>query len=255
MYYVDESAEVNNIIAADSVRIYRDTFVSDCTLEEHVTIGDRSRIISSTLDEHVIIQRGNVIHDTLIGRYTSTMHDTTIFSAKIGSFCAISWSVSIGGASHGYKNATIHGFISCRDFGIIMDEGYNLYEKPVIIGNDVWIATGACINRGVTIGNGAVIGANAVVTKDVEPYTIVAGCPAKPIKKRFGKEQIQRLQAAEWWNLSEDVLKKNVALFSGDLDEHKLLEIEKICSGGVMHEIHNYWCVKRNRQKVCRKAA
>lgn len=220
MFYADESAKLNNIVAADTVRIYKDTFLSNCTLGEYVTIGGRSRLTSSQIGEHVIIQRGNLIQGSTIGRYTSTMHDTTIFSSEIGKFCAVSWSVSIGGASHGYRNATTHGFISCRDFGIIEDEneGFDLYEKPVIIGNDVWIATGACINRGVTIGNDAVVGANAVVTEDVEPYTIVVGCTARPLKKRFCDNWIRRINASEWWNLPAEVLRDNISLFSGELD-------------------------------------
>ena len=231
MFYADNSATVINVKAADTAKIFKDVYIRDCTLGENVTVGDRSRLVSSGLSDRVIIQRGNLITDTQIGRYTSTMHNTTIFSSRIGAFCAISWSVSIGGAAHGYNNATIHGFTSCYDFGIIGEgiKGYDLYEKPVEIGNDVWIGTGACVNRGVKIGNGAVVGANAVVTKDVEPYTVVVGCPAKPVKKRFSDEWIQRLQGCRWWELPENALRENVALFSGELDETKLSQIETIC--------------------------
>jgi len=254
--YSDNSAQVINTVAANTVKAYKDTCLKGCRISDYVTIGDRSRITNSELHEHVIIQRGNLITDSTLGRYTSTMHNTSIFKAQIGAFCAISWSVSIGGASHGYENATIHGFISCHDFGIIEREktGFDLYESPVIIGNDVWIATGVCINRGVTIGDGAVIGANAVVTEDVEPYTIVVGCPARPIKKRFSDDFIMRLQKSKWWDLSEKKLKENVELFSGKLDEHRLAEIEKICEG-VSFEVYNYWCIKRDWQEMCGKAA
>ena len=232
MFYYDKSAVVIDTQAADTAKAYKDTYLRGSTLGDHVTIGDRSRVTNSALEEHVIIQRENLIADSRIARYTSTMHNTTIFRSEIGAFCAISWSVSIG-AAHGYENATIHGFISCHDFGIIEDEtdGYDLYSKPVVIGNDVWIATGACINRGVTVGDGAVIGANSVVTKNVAPYTIVAGCPARPIKKRFGDDFIERLLKCKWWDLPEKEIKENVSLFSGKLDEDKLSAIESICKG------------------------
>lgn len=187
MFYSDKTATIIDVLADDTAKFYKDTYIRGCKIGPYVTVGDRSRLINCDLDERVIIQRGNLLTESRIGRYTSTMHDTTIFNSTIGSFCAISWSVSIGGASHGYENATIHGFTSCYDFGILEDETdkYDLYAKPVSIGNDVWIATGACINRGITIGDGAVIGANAVVTKNVEPYTIVGGGPRKTNKKAF----------------------------------------------------------------------
>ena len=93
----------------------------------------------------------------------------------------------------------------------------------------MWIATGACIHRGIKIGTGAVIGANAVVTHDVEPYTIVVGCPAKPIKKRFKDDFIERLLVSNWWNLSSKTLSENINLFSKELDEEKLAKIESLC--------------------------
>ncbi|EKO3576514.1 CatB-related O-acetyltransferase [Vibrio metschnikovii] len=91
---------------------------------------------------------------------------------------------------------------------------YDRYSESVIIGNDVWIAAGAVITRGIKIGDGAVIGANAVVTKDVPPYAIVAGIPAKVIKYRFTPEIIQRLLDIQWWNWEEIKIKENFTLFS-----------------------------------------
>lgn len=90
----------------------------------------------------------------------------------------------------------------------------------IIIGNDVWIGYEAVILAGVTIGDGAIIGTRAVVTKDVPPYTIVGGVPAKPIKKRFSEEIISKLLDIQWWNWSDEKIAKNIkAIQTGKIDE------------------------------------
>jgi phosphonate metabolism protein (transferase hexapeptide repeat family) len=80
-------------------------------------------------------------------------------------------------------------------------------ENGVVIGHDVWIGHGATILSGVTVGNGAAVGAGAVVTRDVEPYTIVGGVPAEPIKRRFSPEIGQRMDALAWWDWSHAALR------------------------------------------------
>lgn len=98
-----------------------------------------------------------------------------------------------------------------------------LYHYPVNkdklkIGNDVWIGYEAVILSGVTIGDGAIIGTRAVVIKDVPSYTIVGGVPAKPIRKRFDEETIQKLEEIRWWDWEEERIKKNIqAIRSGDI--------------------------------------
>ena len=88
-----------------------------------------------------------------------------------------------------------------------------------MIGNDVWIGYEAVIMQGVTIGDGAIIGTRAVVTKDVPPYTIVAGVPAKPIRKRFDDATIRKLEALRWWDWDEETIKRNLpAIQSGEID-------------------------------------
>ena len=88
-----------------------------------------------------------------------------------------------------------------------------------IIGNDVWIGGEAMIMPGIKIGDGAVIGSRALVTKDVEPYTIVGGNPARPIKKRFTDHHIQLLLEMKWWEWSEDILQEAIPILcSADID-------------------------------------
>ena len=91
-------------------------------------------------------------------------------------------------------------------------------KGDTIIGNDVWIGYEAVIMPGVKIGNGAIIGTRAVVTKDVPPYTIVGGVPAKPIRKRFDDATIEKLEALRWWDWDEEKIKRNISVIqSGDL--------------------------------------
>lgn len=143
-----------------------------------------------TVGELTIVDENSVIGDySYVGRLGK------ITKATIGRYCSIGDSVIIGPGEHDTKLPTLHSF----------SYGENKYEKMTkkecIIGNDVWIGAGAIILRGVTIGNGAVIGASAVVTKNVEPYTIVAGVPAKYIRHRIGEELILRLENDKWWDL------------------------------------------------------
>lgn len=93
-------------------------------------------------------------------------------------------------------------------------------KGDIVIGDDVWIGYDAVILSGVTIGDGAVIGSRAVVTKDVPPYTIVGGIPAKPIRKRFCDETIEKLLEIKWWNWSEEKIMQNIsAIQSGKLED------------------------------------
>jgi virginiamycin A acetyltransferase len=88
-----------------------------------------------------------------------------------------------------------------------------------VIGNDVWIGYEAVVMQGVRIGDGAVIGSRAVVTKDVPPYTIVGGIPAKVINKRFSEEVIEKLLNIQWWNWDDGAVRKNLQnIMNGDID-------------------------------------
>ena len=96
-------------------------------------------------------------------------------------------------------------------------------KGDIVIGNDVWIGYEAVILAGVTIGDGAIIGARAVVTKDVEPYTIVGGVPAAPIRKRFSKDTIFNLLKIKWWDWPKEKIAKNInAIQSGEIDKLSL---------------------------------
>lgn len=131
---------------------------------------------------------------------------------KIGKFCSIGPDVKIVlGGGHRIDWCTTYPFSAIMpEFAYIT--GHPCSKGDIVIGNDVWIAGGAKIMSGVTIGDGSVIAANACVTKDVEPYTIVGGVPAKEIGKRFEAEDVRRLLAIKWWDWDKELIWQAVPL-------------------------------------------
>lgn len=214
-FFVHESSQAEDVRGENTSKIYKECKVVNTYLGENVTIGDYSRVFDSEFDENAALQRNSMVYAAKFGRFTYTGRNFTCWYSEIGAFCSISWNVSIGGANHDYHRVTTHSFLYSKDYGLFDEQpGYDRFSDKCIIGNDVWIAANACICRGVTIGDGAVIAAGAVVTHDVEPYTIVAGVPAKPIKKRFSDEIIEILKKSKWWELPVDVIKENFDLFN-----------------------------------------
>lgn len=142
---------------------------------------------------------------------------------KIGKFCSIACGAKFlfTSANHTLRSLSTYPFpIFFEEWGL---DAKNICEAwdnkgDIVIGNDVWIGFEAVILSGVTIGDGAIIGTRAVVTKDVPPYTIVGGIPAKPIRKRFDDETISQLEALNWWDWDEETIRNNIsAIQSGDI--------------------------------------
>lgn len=153
-----------------------------------------------------------------IGKYTYGVNQKTATYPEqikeIGAFCSINYTASIGSMNHPTDLVSTHPFLYLQNRGFIAKDitKYQL-NKKVTIGNDVWIGAHAVILPGVKIGNGAIIGAGAVVTKDVPPYAIVGGVPAKVIRYRFSKEIINAMEEIQWWNWDDEKIKANLELF------------------------------------------
>ena len=136
----------------------------------------------------------------------------------IGKFCMIASGVTfiMNGANHLTEAISTYPFaIFGHGWEHAMEGKSYPLKGDTVIGNDVWIGYNATIMAGVTIGDGAIIAANATVTKDVEPYTIVGGNPAKPIRKRFSEEQIAELLALKWWDWGIDKITRHVQDLTG----------------------------------------
>jgi len=147
-----------------------------------------------------------------------------IAPVKIGKYCAIAHNLRIRPRNHytGYAN--------------LQDQLQNRYGFPnlsvvkgaVTIGNNVWIADNVTILSGATIGDGAVVGAGAIVTKDIAPFAIAVGCPAKVIRKRFSEKIIEKLISIQWWQWSEERIQRNKEFFSIDFSQYDDFPIHSI---------------------------
>jgi len=184
-----------------------------------------SKIANTVFGKYNIVYNDVLMDSCVIEDHTYIQKRTTIFNADIGKFCSIASGVSIGPGVHKTDGLSTHPVFYLYNVTLIKkfsDRDLFITSKRTTIGHDVWIGEKAIVLDGVTIGIGAIIAAGAVVTKDVAPYAIVGGVPAKQIKFRFKESEIDSLLKSEWWNKSEKWLLENHILFS-----HKELFFEK----------------------------
>lgn len=141
----------------------------------------------------------------------------------IGKFCSIACGAKFlfTSGNHALQSLSTYTFpIFFEEWGLDPKDICRAWDNKgdIVIGSDVWIGYEAVILSGVTIGDGAIIGTRAVVTKDVPPYTIVGGVPARPIRKRFDEKTIEKLEALRWWDWDEEKLRRSLpAIQAGEL--------------------------------------
>jgi acetyltransferase-like isoleucine patch superfamily enzyme len=169
-----------------------------------------SAVVNSKIHKTSKIEAGSSIVNTTFARHSFCGYDCTLINCEIGAFCSIANNVMIGGARHPMEWVAMSPVFSSRKDSV--KKKYSLHHKPddirTYIGNDVWIGENALIKAGVRIGDGAVIGMGSVVIKDVPPYSIAAGCPAKVIRKRFEDYTIDKLLKIKWWEFDDEKLHK-----------------------------------------------
>jgi acetyltransferase-like isoleucine patch superfamily enzyme len=171
------------------------------------------------------------ISNSIVNDFSYISFRCTINGCEIGKFCSIASGVKIGLGIHpiNFVSTSPLFYAPSNPLNYKIADELNFKEnEQVLIGHDVWVGTNAVILDGITIGNGAIIGANSIVTKDVAPYSIVGGVPAKEIKKRFSDRLIKQLNTLKWWNMPIDFFKqKKVKLiFSTQLNQNSLEQLE-----------------------------
>jgi acetyltransferase-like isoleucine patch superfamily enzyme len=175
-----------------------------------------SAIKNSQIHKTSKIESGSQIVNTSFEKQSFCGYNCEIINCEIGSFCSIANNVIIGGGMHPIDWVSMSPvFYEGKDsVKAKFSEHKRNPPKKTVIGHDVWIGHSVIIKQGVNIGTGAVIGMGSVVTKDVEPYSIVAGCPAKEIKKRFDNETISELLETKWWTFNDEQLYKFAKYFT-----------------------------------------
>jgi len=183
-------------------------------LEDNVVVSESAKVKNSTLKYYSRLKDYTELYSSTLGEYSYISQYSIVNKSIIGKFCSIANGCYIGLWEHN-REVTTHSFYLYEHSGNFVD-GYKNYDKDnieTIIGNDVWIGANSVILKGVSVGNGVIVGASSVVTKDIPDYAIVVGNPARVIKYRYSKEDIEWLLNLKWWDFSrsrlKDIIKKD----------------------------------------------
>lgn len=216
----------NNSNISPKARVFRNVRCVNSTILDYSTIGDDCDLDGVIMKEKSELGRRNLIRNTVIGRGSYTGTNTIIKNTTIGKYCSLAWNISIGGGNHNYHNiSTYSDYWYKKTFGICFDkdtDGSNEIAERVTIGNDVWIGSGVTILNGINVGDGCIIGAGSIVTKDIEPYSIVLGAPGRAYKKRFDAEIISLLLQLKWWDWAEPLIRERCTFLRREPDKNMI---------------------------------
>ena len=181
-------------------------------LSAHTPLVDPTAEVSATtLGRYTEVAARSSLSEVSLGDYSYVMQDCQIWAAAIGKFANIAAAVRINATNHPTWRASLHHFTyRAGDYFEGADDEAAFFawrrERAVTVGHDVWIGHGATVLPGVRVGDGAVIGAGAVVSRDVAPYTVVGGVPARLIRERFPAATAERFGRLAWWDWPHDRL-------------------------------------------------
>ena len=172
-----------------------------------------------TWGHNVYIDRFCVLHDVDIGDYSYIGYRSQLQRTSIGKFCSIASDVKVSFGTHPTHLVSSSPVFYSNDNVLrtqwAPETGLSVHENPgTLVGNDVWIGMNAIVMGDLALGDGCIVAAGAVVTKDVPPYTIVGGVPAKTIRQRFSTEVINALVTIQWWDWEIDTIRRRANYFS-----------------------------------------
>jgi phosphonate metabolism protein (transferase hexapeptide repeat family) len=201
-------------------------------ITQAAVVHETAKVRGSQIGDWVEIHEFAQVRDSSIGSYSYLQEYVALLNTDMGRFCAIAAMSRLGAPNHPYGRVSQHRFTYVPEYywlGQQRDRGFfdDRTADRVNVGHDVWCGHGVTVLPGVTVGDGAVIAAGAVVTKEVAPYTIVAGVPAKLLKPRFERNVAERLQAIGWWNWSGEKLVSALADFQSMSAEAFVEKYEK----------------------------
>jgi hypothetical protein len=181
-------------------------------------IDPTARVKDTSLGRWTAIGARTLIQETVFGDFSYASEECDIIYADVGKFCSIASHVRINPGNHPLGRAALHHFTyRSRSYDLHPDDDHEFFDwrraHKVVLGNDVWIGHGAVVLPGVKIGTGAAVGAGAVVAKDVLPFTIVAGVPAKTIRRRVSPEVEKALMRISWWDWPHEKLAETLEDF------------------------------------------
>jgi acetyltransferase-like isoleucine patch superfamily enzyme len=156
------------------------------------------------------------LNNVTLGEFSYVGQSSQLFNVKVGKFCSIADNVKIGLGFHPTDRVSTHPSFYSKNKAFKCFANENSFDefKETIIENDVWIGSNAIIFGGVTIGNGSIVAGGAIVTKNVEPYSIVGGNPAKHIRFRFDEDVIQKMLEFKWWEKDLSWIEANYKSFN-----------------------------------------